>query len=305
MCRRSTPFSGANLLPILLDMEGDDPFQWRGNARLDHEPFAWPQSNGPWSDPWPAPTWTPDAPRFGLPPRPPARRRRAIIMAVAALASIVPFAVAGRQLASAMRRGTMANPTIPARCAPPPALAQPTVGSLGRYAPPTALAVASYAGEAILASASPSFRTPANAFISTPSVASHQANLDPALAAHDPGIEQVASSGVGPSENSVYEVTNVEQFATTGEAIAYNQRIYEVRCAEGKDPNTASSTVPGEFLEPQCDCAGGEGYSEMSLVTGRFRIGVEDYETQRTDHDVADFAGVVIGGLQHPVATSS
>jgi len=158
------------------------------------------------------------------------------------------------------------------------------------------------AARAVLADSADTFSGSAQVFVSQPSVASHQAGLDAALASHDHGLQQVATGTVGASPTIVYEVTTVEQFDSAAQAVAFNQRIYEVRCAEGDAPNTASSTVPGEFLIPQCGCVNGagNGYTEMSLAIGRLRVGIDDYDTQRTDQQVVAFAEEVLAAASDP-----
>jgi hypothetical protein len=172
-----------------------------------------------------------------------------------------------------------ANPTIPAACIAPPNLSTEASTVFSGLTITDAQSVATVIANRIRAA---NFASSAvGVYVSDQTAAQHNTSIDPALGQHDPGLNNVATASLGTSPDLVYEITTVEQFDTAAQAIAYNQRIYEVRCEEHQNPTITPDPL-GTFMLPQCTCTTGGGYSEMSTVVGPFRVGMDDYATNRT-----------------------
>jgi heat shock protein HtpX len=243
-----------------------------------------------WPPPQPPPGATTTAPNYWNYPPPgwtgppaPAPRQPTIAAIATAIAPAIALVAASLIIVAHFRTDARlrreANPTIPAACIAPPNLSTEASTVFSGLTITDAQSVATVIANRIRAA---NFASSAvGVYVSDQTAAQHNTSIDPALGQHDPGLNNVATASLGTSPDLVYEITTVEQFDTAAQAIAYNQRIYEVRCEEHQNPTITPDPL-GTFMLPQCTCTTGGGYSEMSTVVGPFRVGMDDYATNRT-----------------------
>jgi hypothetical protein len=94
----------------------------------------------------------------------------------------------------------------------------------------------------------------------------------------------------GPNSHAVV-ATEIEQFPNQEAAIAYDQAIFSYDCQMGRSMFSVPS-LPAAF-GTTCGCTDGTHYLEVSMVIGKYRVGVDDYSSAMTPDQVNSWAETV------------